>query len=592
MATDIVVNELTNSFDLLTFDQFKQRLLLDIDILNYKNDDDNDVYDFINRSLKPGNRLYELMDEFKGILLNEMNWDNKLNNNYKVANRAIELNKQLYKISLVYNKFIPNHDIPRFFNFECLLNNFKIKFIYHFNSKESKFDLEIMTTFIKSYLEQNLFKGLRIALNDISNLTFEAATDYFIMEIIKILKSKIHNNINGNNDLIMKIFEFNNFLKHEYGTNSQLYDVIPKQQIQEWIKFEIQLIKEYYNKNFNKTQYNLDDGDNLNKYLLNLFDYFKPFLVLEVDLKTKYILQFKIMIFQKIILQILESYRSGINVNNKAQENNLLPGSFLSLNGGSNNSSGIVMGYSHLNFQKNILFIYDNLLKLSKNQTIIMINRNFNELIKTENEGMYSLLEGEIIEYKRLIIINFNNMVIPFTKKISKDNLAEYIKLDWHDIENKSMYDFQVWPKFLESNNKFMSICSEIFSTSSSNKKSSLEVLLQLQFDKLQTVNNSLIIKAITNNILLAFKMTVNQEIVINILLKDIASLKIEPTMLIEWVKFQHYAKLINLLIYKEMNNDLLKFNKSDDSIMKLQNIYELQTLTVQEIKKVWQIYI
>lgn len=584
--------DLNTAPPVLSFEEFKANLLSGLKELDYKNE--SDVFKFLSTSLESGNKLNIMMEEYKDILLNEMRWDNKNNCSYDISSRSKHLNEQLYNISVIYNKFSPTKKNGRFFNFECLLNNFKIKFIYHFNNNNNKFDMDIMTSFIKSYIEENLFNGIRIVLEGSIDLTFEEAVNYFIMEINKILKKKLQNNINNNNDLIMKIFKFNNYLNQEYGVNCQLYDIIAKQQIQDWIKFEIQLINQYYSKNFNKTQFQLNDGANLNKYLHNLFDYFKPFLVLEVDLDTRYILQFKIMIFQKIILQILQFYRSGIDVNNKSQDNILLPGSLLQRNSNVKDSNGVLMGYSYLNFQKNIILIYDNLLKLSKNQTIIMINSNFNELISEDNEGMHSLLEGEIIEYKKLIVKNFNNMVIPFIKKKSRDNLSEYINLNWYSIVNKQMYDHQVWLNFIESNNNLLKICKNILFDDDTDrpKNSSLDLLLQSQFDKLQIVNDSLIIKSITNNILLAYKLTIDQEIVINILLKDISLLNVQPKTLVEWVKFQDYTRLVNLLIYKEMNQDLLNFDKSEESIFQFQKIYQLESLTVQEIQKVWQIFI
>ncbi|KAL6929918.1 hypothetical protein ACO0SA_001323 [Hanseniaspora valbyensis] len=584
--------DLNTAPPVLSFEEFKANLLSGLKELDYKNE--TDVFKFLNTSLESGNKLNMMMEEFKDILLNEMRWDNKNNCTYDISSRSKHLNEQLYNISVIFNKFSPTKKNVRFFNFECLLNNFKIKFIYHFNNNNNKFDMDIMTSFIKSYFDENLFNGIRIVLEGDIDLTFEEAVNHFIMEINKILKKKLQNTINNNNDLIMKIFKFNNFLNQEYGVNCKLYDIIAKQHIQDWIKFEIQLINQYYSKNFNKTQFQLNDGANLNKYLHNLFDYFKPFLVLEVDLETRYILQFKIMIFQKIILQILQFYRSGIDVNNKSQDNILLPGSLLQRNFNVKDSNGVLMGYSYLNFQKNIILIYDNLLKLSKNQIIIMINSNFNELINEDNEGMHSLLEGEIIEYKKLIVKNFNNMVIPFIKKTSRDNLSEYINLNWYSIVNKQMYDHQVWLNFFESNNNLLKICKNILVDDDTDrpKNSSLDLLLQSQFDKLQTVNDSLIIKSITNNILLAYKLTIDQEIVINILVKDISSLNVQPKTLVEWVKFQDYTRLINLLIYKEMNQDLLNFDKSEESIFQFQKIYQLESLTVQEIQKVWQIFI
>lgn len=583
--------DLSESLYCLDFDEFKSELLSGLQGLNYE--DEEDVYGFVNKSLKNGNKLSNLMEEYKDYLLNDMRWDNKSNRSYELTQRAKHLNRVLYDIAVVYNKFAPSADAYRFFNFECLLNNFKIKFIYHFNNSNNKFDIDIMTTFIKNYIDDNLFNAVRISLTGDVDLTFEEAVNNFLMEVVRVFKSKLKNTINGNTEIIMKLFKFNILLKQEFGTNCKLYDVIPKLQIQEWIKFEIQLIKDYYTKNFNKTQYQLNDGQNLNKYLMNLFDYFKPFLILETDSNTRYILQFKIMIFQKIFLLILEAYRSGIDVNSKIQDNISLPGSLINHSSGNRGNNSVLLGYSYLNFQKNVILIYDNLLKLSKNQTVIMINSNFNDLLSDDNETMHSLLEGEIIEYKKLIVKNFNNMVIPFMKKTSRENLSEYINVNWNTIENKQDYDGQVWSRFLEANNALLEVSKEVFVTNykESQQDSSVDVLLRLQYDKLKTVNDSLIIKSITNNILLTYKFSMSQEIIINILLRDITSLKIEPKTLIEWIKFQDYTRLIGLLIYKDMNADLLLFNASEESIFKFQRMYQLETLTIQEIQKVWRLY-
>lgn len=61
---------------------------------------------------------------------------------------------------------------------------------------------------------------------------------------------------------------------------------------------------------------------------------------------------------------------------------------------------------------KNIIVIYDYLLTLTKDQIVININKDFKKL--NNDDDTISLLEGELIEYKKMIIRFFNNNVVAF----------------------------------------------------------------------------------------------------------------------------------------------------------------------------------
>jgi len=170
---------------------------------------------------------------------------------------------------------------------------------------------------------------------------------------------------------------------------------------------------------------------------------------------------------------------------------------------------------------KNIIVIYDYLLKLNKDAIIININKEFKQL--NDDNDMVSLLEGELIEYKKLIIRFFNNNVVVHLKNLINRDISNYIPNYSEDT---------AWNEFFEKNKNMLAGISKTLSNNS---------LLTYYFIKLDYINTSLIIKKVINNVVLNGKL---DKILINKLTMLIGSLNYCDSI-IEFNKFKDYTELI-----------------------------------------------
>ena len=404
-------------------------------------------------------------------VLDEIKWDtNKSNIIHDSIEKLKELNTRIGLNSIEY-----------------YIKSFKIKYTYFFTSNN---DIPVIINYIKEYINNNMSMYLYLSTLGLEDYDTDFYIEAFITKIANIFEKKL---ININHENIIDIIHLDLFFNNEFNVNVDLLSRISHEVISRWINFEIVLINDNYAKNFdNNYFYNVVSSTDLVTYLTKLLKYFNGFLLLKND--NLFILKNQIKIFQKIILNLILKYRQNIVINPNEDNIALL---------------------------KNIIVIYDYLLKLNKDAIIININKEFKQL--NDDNDMVSLLEGELIEYKKLIIRFFNNNVVVHLKNLINRDISNYIPNYSEDT---------AWNEFFEKNKNMLAGISKPLSNNS---------LLTYYFIKLDYINTSLIIKKVINNVVLNGKL---DKILINKLTMLIGSLNYCDSI-IEFNKFKDYTELI-----------------------------------------------
>lgn len=404
-------------------------------------------------------------------VLDEIKWDtNKSNIIHDSIEKLKELNTRIGLNSIEY-----------------YIKSFKIKYTYFFTSNN---DIPVIINYIKEYINNNMPMYLYLSTLGLEDYDTDFYIEAFITKIANIFEKKL---ININHENIIDIIHLDLFFNNEFNVNVDLLSRISHEVISRWINFEIVLINDNYAKNFdNNYFYNVVSSTDLVTYLTKLLKYFNGFLLLKND--NLFILKNQIKIFQKIILNLILKYRQNIVINPNEDNIALL---------------------------KNIIVIYDYLLKLNKDAIIININKEFKQL--NDDNDMVSLLEGELIEYKKLIIRFFNNNVVVHLKNLINRDISNYIPNYSEDT---------AWNEFFEKNKNMLAGISKTLSNNS---------LLTYYFIKLDYINTSLIIKKVINNVVLNGKL---DKILINKLTMLIGSLNYCDSI-IEFNKFKDYTELI-----------------------------------------------
>lgn len=404
-------------------------------------------------------------------VLDEIKWDtNKSNITHDSIEKLKELNTRIGLNSIEY-----------------YIKSFKIKYTYFFTSNN---DIPVIINYIKEYINNNMSMYLYLSTLGLEDYDTDFYIEAFITKIANIFEKKL---ININHENIIDIIHLDLFFNNEFNVNVDLLSRISHEVISRWINFEIVLINDNYAKNFdNNYFYNVVSSTDLVTYLTKLLKYFNGFLLLKND--NLFILKNQIKIFQKIILNLILKYRQNIVIN--PHEDNIA-------------------------LLKNIIVIYDYLLKLNKDAIIININKEFKQL--NDDNDMVSLLEGELIEYKKLIIRFFNNNVVVHLKNLINRDISNYIPNYSEDT---------AWNEFFEKNKNMLAGISKTLSNNS---------LLTYYFIKLDYINTSLIIKKVINNVVLNGKL---DKMLINKLTMFIGSLNYCDSI-IEFNKFKDYTELI-----------------------------------------------
>lgn len=176
-------------------------------------------------------------------------------------------------------------------------------------------------------------------------------------------------------------------------------------------------------------------------------------------------------------------------------------------------------------------------MTLTKDQIVINIDKDFKKF--NDDDDTISLLEGELIEYKKLIIRFFNNNVVAFLKTNINREIAYCIQ---------TYSDDNAWTDFFKKNRSTMESISKVLTNNN---------LLTCYYFKIVYINTSLILKKIINNVVMNGKL--DKEMIEKLKLHVHSLSYFEE--IIEYNKFMDYLSLIESIHHDiDIKNRKLNF--------------------------------
>ncbi|KAM3161821.1 Protein transport protein TIP20 [Lachancea thermotolerans] len=361
-----------------------------------------------------------LSEELKTLLLNA-NWDTR---QFSVVDAVAtehlrDLSNRLYRL---WQLQLPEPDSNSIWNFECIANNFKIKFIYHFNNQavQEPQSVEMYFKFLDKYLDQNLFKCVDIFQDpsSSSSMTQELVHQQFINHILNPIREKVSSTLLKNPEissdqglktliaLISQIFIIDNALikKHLYYGHG-LIAMIPKSILDTWHQFEIEASISQFQKIIKSPLEK--SGVDFCKLLQNLYAYFEPFFHIDFD----ELMDYKIKITNRIFMGLPNRYRENL----------------LAVKDDQATSYTDEAQFKQTLWKLNNLELIMSLLKdLETKLTFIQITNYVN--IATSSD--YSTVLSDVLDSYEDTVIAVKDSVIHRIKKMLNMSLRNYFKLN------------------------------------------------------------------------------------------------------------------------------------------------------------------
>ncbi|CEP61481.1 Tip20p LALA0_S03e03818g [Lachancea lanzarotensis] len=262
-----------------------------------------------------------LREELKSVLL-DSGWDLP-GKDYSVLVSELprsslkQLSSRIYRLNQLW---LPQRGSDDIWNFECIANNFKIKFIYHFmkESIQEPNSVEMYFKFLEKYLELNLYKSVNLFHDpSVPDLDENFVHQQFINHVLVPIREKVNvtlvniaNSASSNHlktlvVLISQIFIIDNALvkKHFYD-GLGLIAMIPEEVLNAWLSFEIDSSLDQFQK-ITKTANLVKSGSDFAKLLENLYLYFEPFFNVEYGK----LMEYKLRTTKTIFMDLTQKYR-------------------------------------------------------------------------------------------------------------------------------------------------------------------------------------------------------------------------------------------------------------------------------------------
>ncbi|AET38855.1 Tip20p Ecym_3368 [Eremothecium cymbalariae DBVPG len=333
-----------------------------------------------------------------------------------------EQSSYLFKLSQL---ILPEPKSEQYWNFVCLANNFKIKFIYHFtnpSSESEKQSIENYFKFLDKYLDENLFKYIEYFHDE--EVTKSVIHKKFVDHILDPVREKIQatlTKISTSNSpadiktlviLISQIFITDNaLLKNHLYDGVGLVSLIPLEALKVWQNFEVESATSQFEKITSNKSLSTKSSVDFSKLLENMYKYLEPFF--NIDYHVLFPIKFQLA--DQIFIQLPIKYRAfllskDVGMNSLSQEQQL-ENTFLRLH--------------------NLLLLYNTLALFCHKVTFIEMKNTIN---RTTNSNYDSIFDEVLGNYDDALVILRDSIVHRWVKKLS-NALRNYFKFnEWHKI--------------------------------------------------------------------------------------------------------------------------------------------------------------
>lgn len=336
-----------------------------------------------------------------------------------------ELSSSLYSLNEL---LLPHADSDAMWNFDCMANNFKIKFIYHFNgsSMQQTQSIEMYFQFLDKYLDQNLCKCIEIFQDEKAGVTPGLVHRQFINRVLEPIRHKVNSTMvktaqtlskEGLNTMLVLISQVfindNALLKKHYYDGVGLVSMIPNQILDKWLAFETDSTTAQYSKICNGPLNR--NGFDLQKLLLNLYEYFEPFYNLDYDR----LMDYKFKITKEIFMDLPSNYRKYILTHGDDRAPSYIDESQLEQ----------TLWKLH-----NLVLIQQLLQEFENKFNFINLTLYFNDLTSSS----YSTVLSDVLGSYEEAIVTLRESVIHRIKKMLSSTLRVYFKVnDWSTITSE-----------------------------------------------------------------------------------------------------------------------------------------------------------
>ena len=122
----------------------------------------------------------------------ESTWDGT---SFDVGNgeAVLDLRNLSQRLYHLWTLQLPKADENHIWNFQCIANNFKIKFVYHFNQQamQQLQSVEMYFKFLDKYLDQNSFKCVEIFSDASAGLPQTMVHQQFVNHVLTPIREKV-----------------------------------------------------------------------------------------------------------------------------------------------------------------------------------------------------------------------------------------------------------------------------------------------------------------------------------------------------------------------------------------------------------------
>lgn len=355
----------------------------------------------------------KLSEDFKQTLL-ESKWDTD-----SFVPVAVESMRQA-SIDLYSLGQMNFNGAPDLWNFECIANNFKIRFTYHFH--KDAFKLETYFNFLNDYLQANLHKAISIFHNALKGLSKRFVLEQFINHVLFPIREKVRANLQTDDrkiivTLISQILNTDRNLSQKFLYHGDgLISLISPDTWELWLNYQVSIATKQFQQITADPKEMAKSAVDFVRLLNKVYDTLKPFYELEAPFLCRY----KLLSCGQIFIGLTSTYLDHLVAADALDKQHT-------------DEEGLFQTLTKL---QNFNIVYRKIFELSHEYVMISLTDIVNE---KEHKNYQSLYQSVLNDYRKVIDDMTLPTVIHRIKKLLKESLRNYFKIgSWSSSDQQS----------------------------------------------------------------------------------------------------------------------------------------------------------
>lgn len=308
-----------------------------------------------------------------------------------------------------------------FWNFECIANNFRVRFTYHFH--KDAFKLETYFNFLDDYLQENLHKAISIFHDSSRGLSKQLVLEQFINHVLVPIRDKVRANLTKDDrrviiSLISQILNTDRNLSQKFHYHGEgLISLISPEIWDLWLNYQVGTATRQFQQITEDPKDMAKSAVDFVRLLNRVYETLTPFYELDVPSLRRY----KLLTCSQIFIGLSSTYMDylvGVDALDRqhTDEEEL---------------------YQTLVKLQNLSTVYKRVFELSQEYVMISLTDIVNE---KEGKNYYSLFQSVLTEYRKIIEDVTQPTIIHRIKKLLKESLRNYFKIgSWSSLSQQSL---------------------------------------------------------------------------------------------------------------------------------------------------------